>query len=466
MASVLLVPSVVLAQSEAPSVPPASVEPVPVRFAVAPTAPADRTLTLLTTERDCGTSGAHPGATARVTEGELDVAVQVGVLPGPDGQVCGGDDLLRLEVALAEPLGTRPILDGATGEAALVNTVDAPDLGEAYACDFGSGAGPFTVAQLLGPGSDISDLAIPTEIEEPRAMVDEGDLVILRGPFGKEDRIVVETWRLRDGEWQRSHRERACRLMLAGDPVLDAATWRLRDRDPSSDAQVLRIRVHEWACASGQPPVGRIVPPTVDFTKDRITIAVRTYPVTANTRNPAADCPGAPAAPYTVWLHRQLGRRNVYDGAYFPPREVFSTVGTTGGVLPPGEVGQTDVLDRWGPLAVIGGGGGPDARTGHGTLSIGADCVTFTADQTGEEVTLVWGSDRTSWRPQQRQIVSMDSPDGRTRLSDGDRVLFGGMAIAAGGESMQAWLEDAWVQPPDPSCPTGQWYVGDVNLLE
>ena len=40
------------------------------------------------------------------------------------------------------------------------------------------------------------------------------------------------------------------------------------------------------------------------------------------------------------------------------------------------------------------------------------------------------------------------------------------MAIAEGGESMQAWLEGVWVQPPDPSCPTGQWYVGDVNVLE
>jgi hypothetical protein len=324
MVSVLLVPSVVLAQSEAPSASPSGVEPAPVavRFAVAPTAPADTTLTLLTTARDCGSAGAHPSATATVTEGELDVAVQVGVLPGADGQLCGGDELLRLEVALAEPLGTRPIVDGATGEAALVNAVDAPDLGEAYACDFGSGAGPFTVAQLLGPGADISDLAIPTEIEEPRAMVDEGDLVILRGPFGKEDRITVETWRLRDGAWQRSHRERACRLMLAGDPVLFAATWRLRGPDPKPGAQVLRIRVQEWACASGQPPVGRIVPPTVDFTQDRITIAVRTWPVTANTRNPAADCPGAPPAPYTVWLHQRIGDRTLYDGAYFPPTEV------------------------------------------------------------------------------------------------------------------------------------------------
>ena len=189
VASVLLVPSVVLAQSEAPSASPASVEPVPVRFAVAPTAPGDTTLTLLTTERDCGSAGAHPSATATVTEGDAEVAVRVQVLPGTDGQVCSGDELLRLEVALAEPLGTRPIVDGATGDSAQVNGVDAPDLGEPYACDYGSGAGPFTVAQLLGPGSDISDLAIPTEVEEPRAMVDEGDLVILRGPFGKEDRI-------------------------------------------------------------------------------------------------------------------------------------------------------------------------------------------------------------------------------------------------------------------------------------
>jgi hypothetical protein len=105
-------------------------------------------------------------------------------------------------------LGARGVVDGATGEAALVNTVDAPDLGEAYACAYGSGAGPFTVAQLLGPGSDISDLSIPTDLEAPRATVDEGDLVILRGPFGKGDAIAVETWRLRDGAWQRSQRER------------------------------------------------------------------------------------------------------------------------------------------------------------------------------------------------------------------------------------------------------------------
>lgn len=125
----------------------------------------------------------------------------------------------------------------------------------------------------------------------------------------------------------------------------------------------------------------------------------------------------------------------------------------------------TDALDGWGPLAAIEGGGGPDARSGHGTLAIGADCVTFTADRTDEAVTLVWGSDRTSWRPEKRLIVHTHEAQGTTRLSDGDRVWFGGMAIDPELDAMVAWLEEAWVQRPDPLCPTDLWLVGDVNLL-
>jgi hypothetical protein len=177
--------------------------------------------------------------------------------------------------------------------------------------------------------------------------------------------------------------------------------------------------------------------------------------LTASVAIQVAPAPGASPSP-------------VANASETPPTSTSEPTadGSTGGLLPPGETGQTDVLDRWGPLAVIEGGGGPDARTGHGTLSIGTDCVTFTADQTDEAVTLVWGSGRTSWRPEKRLIVYTDSPNGTTRLSDGDRVWFGGMAIAAGGESMLAWLEGVWVQRPDPSCPTRQWLVGDVNLLE
>jgi hypothetical protein len=165
----------------------------------------------------------------------------------------------------------------------------------------------------------------------------------------------------------------------------------------------------------------------------------------------------------------------IVSGLREPPEGIYPTPSPTGAPAASASPATTfdifagsltNALDTWGPLAVIEGGGGPDARTGHGTLSIGNDCVTFTEDQTDEAVTLVWGSDPTSWRPQKRQVVSTDSPQGTTRLSDGDRVWFGGMAIAEEGESMEAWLEGVWVQRPDPSCPTDQWLVGDVNLLE
>ena len=33
------------------------------------------------------------------------------------------------------------------------------------------------------------------------------------------------------------------------------------------------------------------------------------------------DCPGIGPGPYTFNLHRRLGDRKLYDGAYFPPRE-------------------------------------------------------------------------------------------------------------------------------------------------
>jgi hypothetical protein len=33
------------------------------------------------------------------------------------------------------------------------------------------------------------------------------------------------------------------------------------------------------------------------------------------------DCPGSPAAPYTVKLPVKLGKRTLYDGGIYPPKE-------------------------------------------------------------------------------------------------------------------------------------------------
>ena len=122
-----------------------------------------------------------------------------------------------------------------------------------------------------------------------------------------------------------------------------------------------------------------------------------------------------------------------------------------------------------GPLAVITQGGAPDAGLGPGALTIGSECVTVLGDRGSEGVTLVWPSGQTSWRPLERQIVFEHPIEGTTTLSDGDRVVFGGMGL--GGDTPEAaaqvaaWLEKVWVQRLDPSCPTALWWVGEVSRV-
>ncbi len=124
----------------------------------------------------------------------------------------------------------------------------------------------------------------------------------------------------------------------------------------------------------------------------------------------------------------------------------------------------------WGPLAVVSTGSAPDAGLGPGTLSVGAACVTFKADDArpGDAgITLVWPADRTRWRPDDRQVVFAHPVHGATRFSDGDRVLFVGQALPSdspdGPEDVAVLLDEAWAQWPDPSCPTAMWHVGDVR---
>jgi hypothetical protein len=135
-------------------------------------------------------------------------------------------------------------------------------------------------------------------------------------------------------------------------------------------------------------------------------------------------------------------------------------------------VGDADMSARdWGPLAVLPGGGAGDAGRGPGVLSIGEHCVTFKADGGEVAVMPIWPADRTTWHPQDRRIVMEQRRYGTTRLSDGDRVMLGGVSLM--GDSVQeatrirAWLDASWVQAPDPSCPTEDlFHVGEVEVLE
>ena len=296
----------------------------PVRFAIAPTDPASASLTLLLDRRDCGSSGKDPTATVSVLESPADVSVRVEVLPGPLGQFCGGDGLTRLEVALDEPLGTRAISDGATGRPALVNEVDMPDLGYAYAC---WGTPSFSVAQLLGPGPDVTAHGLDSGLEGARALVDEGDLVILRGRIHDNGTTPLETWRLRSGEWYLGWGYRRCDLTAVSDPNLASAPWSLKRPWPKPSARTITIKVQEWACNAGQPPTGRVLPPTVHYTPDAVYLVTQTVPNSrtwrenvASGRHMFVDCQGAPPAIYTVQLDRRVRDRDLYDGGSFPPK--------------------------------------------------------------------------------------------------------------------------------------------------
>lgn len=297
---------------------------VPVRFAVAPTDPADASLTLLLDTRDCGSSGKDPTATVAVTETAEDVSVRVEVLVSPDGQLCGGDKFTGIEVELDGPVGTREVVDGATDTAALVNEIDMPDLGYEYAC---WGTPSFSVAQLLGPGPDISAYAIDSDLEDARALVDEGDLVILRGRFRENGTTPLQTWRWRSGEWYLGMGDRRCNLEAVADPNLASAPWSLKRPWPKPGARTITIKVQEWACNAGQPPTGRVPPPTVHYTPDAIYIVAQTIPNTRTWQENAVsgshmfvDCQGAPPAVYTVHLDRRVRDRDLYDGGAFPPK--------------------------------------------------------------------------------------------------------------------------------------------------
>jgi len=118
----------------------------------------------------------------------------------------------------------------------------------------------------------------------------------------------------------------------------------------------------------------------------------------------------------------------------------------------------------WGPLAVVSGGEGSDDALIFGTIHVGDGCVLL--NEQGDDVLLVWPSDKTSWNPA-TEVVSFDTRRGTTlELHEGDTVSLGGggTSVAEGGLSAAEFLASVdWVSEPDPSCvPEIRWFVGDV----
>ena len=97
------------------------------------------------------------------------------------------------------------------------------------------------------------------------------------------------------------------------------ADWRLDPGFPRPDASDRQIHVllTERACASGEPPKGRVEPPIVVPTERAIVVSIR-----VRSRPGAQFCPGNPEFALAVDLPEPLGQRLLLDGGVYPPRDV------------------------------------------------------------------------------------------------------------------------------------------------
>jgi hypothetical protein len=96
------------------------------------------------------------------------------------------------------------------------------------------------------------------------------------------------------------------------------ATWWLDPAfaPPAAGDTIVHALIVERACASGKPPVGRVLEPQV-FEDDAWVVVLVTV---ANVPG-GADCPGNPTFPITITLPSPLGDRELFDGSVVPVRD-------------------------------------------------------------------------------------------------------------------------------------------------
>ena len=106
-------------------------------------------------------------------------------------------------------------------------------------------------------------------------------------------------------------------------PGLNAATWSLAMDQPlpPPDATGFVAFVSETGCAGGEPVEGRILPPIIvrEPTRVIVVFAVRPPPQTGGGLGP---CVEALPTPVRVELGQPLGKRELFDGSFFPPQNV------------------------------------------------------------------------------------------------------------------------------------------------
>lgn len=140
-------------------------------------------------------------------------------------------------------------------------------------------------------------------------------------------------------------------------------------------------------------------------------------------------------------------------------------VGLLVGVLAPAgcaapEPGATPDPRPSGPLALVPGGNGEEART-EGMLVITETCV-FLAHRNDRSL-LIWPSSQTEWDATSQTILFRDRSGRVHRLAHGQRVAFGGGGGGRDEGPPDQLGQVPWEVAPMPEClEPAYWFVGDL----
>ena len=125
---------------------------------------------------------------------------------------------------------------------------------------------------------------------------------------------------------------------------------------------------------------------------------------------------------------------------------------------------------RWGPIAAVNVGESNMQLEAllAGTIRITDSCV-FVEDAVGDQIFLVWPSDRTRWDPSTRAVLLADTAGTIAALRDGQRVSLGGggSSVGEGGLGGIGWAIGLdWASlPPDGTCDMdARWFVDDATV--
>jgi hypothetical protein len=110
-----------------------------------------------------------------------------------------------------------------------------------------------------------------------------------------------------------------CHLGIAAPDGVSLATWWLDPDGPALTPESIEVAIllRERDCASGRPPEGRVLAPTIVMTPDAFEVAI-------GIRKQLTDqeCQDNPSHPTRIRLPQPIGARGLFDAGAFPPRPI------------------------------------------------------------------------------------------------------------------------------------------------